>query len=278
MKRINSFLWFLGCLVCAGTLQAHPYLWRTQHTDGGSAVHRIPVPTGYVRVNPSPDQFAHWLQHLPLKRKHSPVYLYNGKRKGNQNAHFAVYDIDVGPRDLQQCADAVMRLRAEYLYAMKRFEDIRFNFTSGDTCAFSQWSQGFRPIVKKNRVTWKQSGKRGRTYAIFKSYLNTVFMYAGTYSLKQEMAPVKLHEMAVGDVFVQGGFPGHAVIVVDMAVHEQTGKRLFLIAQSYMPAQDIHILKNPTRENLSPWYPLDFTGKLVTPEWVFQSTDLRRFR
>ena len=44
-----------------------------------------------------------------------------------------------------------------------------------------------------------------------------------------------------GDVFIKGGSPGHAVIVVDVAIYPQTGKTVFLLAQSYMLAQQIHI-------------------------------------
>ena len=86
-----------------------------------------------------------------------------------------------------------------------------------------------------------------------------------------------VNKMQVGDVFIKGGFPGHAVIVVDMAINEETGKKLFLLAQSYMPAQDIHILKNPANSRLSPWYELDFGEVLYTPEWTFDRDDLRRF-
>lgn len=49
-----------------------------------------------------------------------------------------------------------------------------------------------------------------------------------------------------------------------------------MLAQSYMPAQDIHILKNPSRGEI-PWYDVDFGSKLVTPEWVFDRGALRRF-
>ncbi len=275
LLSLSTFL--VGFLVCAAPLSAQPYSWKMQNSDSTAAVNRIRVPAGYDRIETKPDRFGFWLQHLPLKPGNGPVYLYNGRLKGNQTAHFAVYDIDIGTRDLQQCADAVMRLRAEYLYAVKQYGKIHFNFTSGDECNFNKWSEGYRPVIKKNRVAWVRSGKQGTDYPLFKKYLTTVFMYAGTYSLKKEMVPVKLREMSVGDVFIQGGFPGHAVIVVDMAVHQTTGKKLFLIAQSYMPAQDIHVLKNPGDEKLSPWYPLDFEGDLETPEWTFESTDLRRF-
>ena len=46
----------------------------------------------------------------------------------------------------------------------------------------------------------------------------------------------ELSEMQIGDVFIRGGSPGHCVIVVDMAVHQETGEKLFMLAQSYMPA------------------------------------------
>ncbi len=43
-------------------------------------------------------------------------------------------------------------------------------------------------------------------------------------------------DMLPDDVFIRGGFPGHAVIVVDMARIEISGEMVFLLAQSYMPA------------------------------------------
>ena len=83
-----------------------------------------------------------------------------------------------------------------------------------------------------------------------------------------------------GDVFIKGGSPGHAVIVVDVAIYPQTGKKVFLLAQSYMLAQQIHILVNPANRGLSPWYELSDNdeGKLYTPEWVFEKKDLKRFK
>ena len=83
--------------------------------------------------------------------------------------------------------------------------------------------------------------------------------------------------MKIGDVFIQKGNPyGHAVIVVNMAMEKQTGRKLFMLAQSYMPAQDIQILINPGQSEISPWYTLK-KGSVVTPEWTFHTSDLRRF-
>ncbi|HSP07106.1 MAG TPA: DUF4846 domain-containing protein, partial [Acidobacteriota bacterium] len=108
-------------------------------------------------------------------------------------------------------------------------------------------------------------------------YLDIVFQYAGSYSLSRELKKAEPDSLRPGDVFIHGGFPGHAVLVVDMAVRPSTGARAFLLAQSYMPAQNIHILKNPNEGEPGPWYLLHQDGKLVTPEWVFDWTQLKRF-
>ena len=109
-------------------------------------------------------------------------------------------------------------------------------------------------------------------------YLEMVFSYAGTASLEKEMTSVALNEMKIGDVFIKGGFPGHAVIVVDMAVHKTSGEKLFLLAQSYMPAQELQILKNPNNKKLNPWYWVsEISNSLQTPEWTFDKSTLKRF-
>jgi hypothetical protein len=48
-----------------------------------------------------------------------------------------------------------------------------------------------------------------------------------------------------------------------------------LIAQSYMPSQEIHILKS--FEEFSPWYKVE-EKELHTPEWTFPKGSLRRFK
>ncbi|MBN1525641.1 MAG: hypothetical protein JW904_14275 [Spirochaetales bacterium] len=56
------------------------------------------------------------------------------------------------------------------------------------------------------------------------------------------------------------------------------GEKIFLLAQSYMPAQEIQIVINPGSDSLSPWYSADFGPILDTPEWRFYpATDLRKF-
>jgi hypothetical protein len=66
------------------------------------------------------------------------------------------------------------------------------------------------------------------------------------------------------------------MIVVDVATNKD-GRKLFMLAQSYMPAQDIHIVKNPANANLSPWYEVADVTQIDTPEWTFSSEQLRRW-
>ncbi len=245
--------------------------------EGTNIETRIKLPVGFERVAATPGSFAAYLRKITLKPAGTGVLLYNGLPKLNQ-VHVAVMDIDVGNRDLQQCADAVMRLRADYLFAQKRYTDIHFNFTNGFNCSYSKWREGYRVKVSGNQVSWYKKGVVDGTYKTFRSYLDMVYSYAGTLSLEKELKPVKYNEMTIGDVLIRGGSPGHAVIVVDMAQNPKTGEKLFLLAQSYMPAQDIHILQNPNDSKLSPWYSTNSSGEAVlTPEWDFVKGDLRRF-
>jgi hypothetical protein len=225
------------------------------------SVGSIPTPEGYTRVEYKKGSYGEYLRRIELKTDNNLVYLYNGELKGNQTAQFAVLKIDVGKRDLQQCADAVMRLRGEYLYLNKQYNDIRFNFLSdGKPRYFKDYSQG------------------NYSYATFRKYMNYIFSYANTASLKDELKKVKdPKNIEVGDVFIQKGRPyGHAVTVMDIAKNDD-GEILFLLSQSYMPAQDIHILKNPNNSLISPWYKLYDSGKIYTPEWTFDFEDLMRF-
>ncbi|HHW47513.1 MAG TPA: DUF4846 domain-containing protein [Clostridiaceae bacterium] len=243
---------------------------------GNTVEERIEVPKGFKRVNVIAGSFAEYLRTLPLKPHGSKVKYYDGNEKPSE-VYEAVIDIDVGDRDLQQCADAVMRLWAEYLYSRGFFDKIHFNFTNGFNAEYTKWRQGHRIKVEGNKVYWVKEAEASNDYDSFRKYLNMVFAYAGTLSLSKEMKKVPLENMAIGDVFIEGGSPGHCVIVIDMAENVETGEKLFILAQSYMPAQDIHILKNPANGDGNPWYTVNFGEVLKTPEWEFTRDQLMRF-
>ena len=259
------------------------YHWLSNsQTESDIVQSRIKIPIGYSRKKTEANSFTAWLRHLPLKEEGTKVKLYNGQLKNRQDVHEAIVDIDIGKSDLQQCADAVIRLRAEYLYAQKKYDDISFNFTNGQSIPYKEWRSGKKITFKNNKAIWINSGKDQTGYQSFKKYNNLIFAYAGTYSLNKEMLPVpKIENLDAGDVFIQGGFPGHAVIVIDVVLNTNTGDKCFLLAQSYMPAQNIHILKNKYHSELSPWYSisdLKNDGRLITPEWTFELRDLKRFK
>jgi hypothetical protein len=252
-------LCILGAALAAP--QAEPrYLWNGAPDDSqsGTLTGRIPPPAGFERAAVPAGGFAEWLRGLPLRPPETPVRLYDGRQKGSQDKHVAVVAIDTGTRNLQQCADAVMRLRAEYLLASGRAREIAFNDTSG------------------KRMSYRGGASDRRA---FDRYMIQVFSYAGTYSLEREMRPADLGGIQAGDVFIKGGFPGHAVLVTDIAENRATGEKRFLLLQSYMPAQDMHILTNPRSEDGTPWYRApENDAELITPEWIFKPGALRRFK
>jgi hypothetical protein len=271
----------LAILLSMGTygfaLASGIYPWINDERARETLEQRITPPKGFRRTAVHPGSFAAWLRQLPMKPANSFVKLYDGRYKFNQLVHAAIIDIDVGTKDLQQCADAVMRLRAEYLYSSNRLDEIAFNFTSGQRITFSRWRNGWKPVVQGKNVSWARQRSNGSDYQSLRRYMNAVFAYAGTYSLAKEMKSVSVMDLRIGDVFIQGGFPGHAVLVADMVENPGTGEKRFLLLQSFMPAQDIHVLRNP-KNPLSPWYERNFGATLITPEWIFRASDLKRFR
>lgn len=257
-------------------LPPQTHSWNPIDTSGKMIKDRFIPPQGFERKTYPAGSFEKYLQHLPLKPDGSWVHYFNGGEKPPGRVYLAVVDMDIGKRDLQQCADAVMRLRGEYLYAEKRMDEIRFHLTNGFDMTFAKWRQGYRIKVSGNSVNWVKSKAPSSSYTQFRSYMNMVFAYAGTLSLAKELKPVTIEDLQIGDVFIQGGSPGHAVIVVDIAVNQE-GEKRFLLAQSYMPAQDIQILQNPEAEAGNPWFSLPKQKLFETPEWDFSTDHLKRF-
>jgi hypothetical protein len=237
---------------------------------------RIQTPSGYERSLENDNSFQEYLRNLKLKPEGSLVKYFDGNTKSNNDIYQAVIDLDIGDKNLHQCADAVMRLRAEYLWYEKKYNQIHFNFTNGHKVEYKKWMNGHRMNVKGNKTWWSQERSASNTYDDFWEYMELIFMYAGTASLEKELIAKNVSDAQIGDVLIQGGHPGHAVIIVDKAIETETGQTIYLLAQSYMPAQEIQILKNPTNVQLSPWYSFN-DSHIVTPEWTFTSNDLMYF-
>ena len=243
---------------------------------GSTVESRIRTLDNYQRVAVVEDSYEQYLRKLPLKPDGSSVQYYNGGVKSNYNTYCAVVDLPIGKENLHQCADAIMRLRAEYLWRSGQYDQIHFNLTNGFTVEYSEWMKGRRMIVEGNRSYWDDGRNPSNSYEDFWNYMELIFMYAGTASLENELVPLEGDEAEIGDILIQGGFPGHAVIIVDKARHEESGDLFYLLAQSYMPAQEIQVLQNPMDSKISPWYEFKDT-RIETPEWIFYKEDLRSF-
>ena len=243
----------------------------------GEDIRGISLPEGFRHVKEGDSVYSDWLLDLKFKKNRS-VYLYDGRLKSNQDVQFGVLDIDIGRSDLVQCADAAIKLKADFLFEKSRYSEINFIATSGDKLSFVSWLNGTR---------WKEQGSKLMSYTItrnmnnikneYNAFMQFVFSYCGTYSLAKQLKPVnELSSIQPGDIFIQGGFPGHAITVMAVAKNGN-GKKIFLLSQGYMPAQDIHILKNYADPQLSPWYDMSNIDPLHTPQWKFESGSLKRW-
>lgn len=211
-------------------------------------------PAGYTIIKEQPGSFGYYLQHLPLKPAGTPTRTYDGKIAATDFYTAGVVNMSIGNKDLQQCADAVMRLRGEYLFSRKDYKDITFNFTSGFRCDFIHYANGYR----YDNEHWVLKAHKDYSYTNFMRYMVLVFNYAGTLSLTKELMPVQSpDDLKTGDIFIWGGSPGHCFIVVNVAVNTK-GQKRFMLAQSYIPAQNIQILQNHS----SPWFSLGETADI----------------
>jgi hypothetical protein len=270
-------LLFTTCIAAPGHAVAEPVYPWLGHAPTKAVVDRFAAPDGFARIAAEPGSFAEWLRHLPLTPKDTPVMLHDGRKKADQSGAAAVIDIDIGGADLQQCADAIIRLRAEYLFSIGAFADIAFDFTSGDRYEFLSYAEGVTPTVSGATVTWRQGSRNDGSHASMRRWLDIVFTYAGTISLSRELTPVgRMSDAAIGDALVLPGSPGHAVLIVDIAEEAATRRKAVLLAQGFMPAQSVHLLANADDPELSPWFPLG-DDRLVASPWIFTSDRLRRF-
>jgi hypothetical protein len=165
---------------------------------------------------------------------------------------------------------------AEYYWSIGEYDQIAFHLTNNFLMEYNKWREGYRLKVDGNDTSMVKSAELDDSYETFLTYLERVFMFAGTLSLNAESKEINLDEIMLGDIFIKGGSPGHCVLVVDM-VENSEGEKAFLLAQGYMPAQEFHVLKNPLHEE-DPWfYSSEITYPLKTPQWTFEDGSLKRW-
>jgi hypothetical protein len=274
--KFYVFGYYLLYLVSCG--KGYPEL--STIASGKSIRERVNAPSGYVWIDENEGSFGAYLQNALLLPDGSKIVDFKGDPIANQSEHVAILNYDVGKKDLQQCADAVIRLRAEYLFSEERYDEIGFHFTSGHLFKWNDYKKGIRPIVSKNNlVTFKKLAPSDYSYASFRKYLNVIYTYAGTISLNKETKNViKDTSIKTGDILISAGSPGHVVVIVGRAKAKSSGEIVFLIAEGYTPAQSIHILTNPYHGKMNPWYKLSVEDRItVTARYTFSNTNIRSF-
>lgn len=242
--------------------------------SGKTLESRILPPEGFVRQSAKSDSLTAFLRSYPMKKDGSDVLLYDGTKKGS-DVHAAVFKLPLDKLDLQQCADSVMRVYAEYYWHTGQKDKIAFRFVDGFLAKYDKWRQGYRIKVGDRSSKWVKSASADSSYECFQNYLRIVFSYASTLSQEKESKRISLKKMEPGDIFIKGGSPGHVVMVVDVCENAE-GRKAFLLAQGYMPAQEFHVLKNPKYEE-NPWYYVDEVEyPFQTPEYTFEKGSFRR--
>lgn len=259
----------------ATPVEVTPWPWLTAPHVGDVLEDRFPAPAGFSRVPLAGDSFGAFLRRLPLLPAGEPVRAFDGRALGTP--HVAVIALDIGARDLQQCADSALRLRVEHLWARGQQGKLAFHATSGDRLPFARYAAGEQIAVRGNKVSWRAAdagaAKGERNRAALARWLDDVFMYAGSRSLAKDTTAV-VDDVLPGDLLVVGGSPGHVLVVLDVAV--QGAERRLLIGEGFMPAQSFHVVPSTSGE---PWVTPAADGSVKVPTWPapFPRSSLRRF-
>lgn len=261
----------------AGAIQgaAEDYPWPRYERGHTPIAVRLPSPPGFARIPVADRSWAQWLRHLPLRAPGTPVVSRDRRviLPGDSPLVAGVVDLDV--RQNQECADTILRLRAEYLRWAGRDSEIVFRLTSGDTISWPEWRRGMRPRLHGDRLRFHRLAVPDSSRGCFERFLDAAFAWCGTYSLALEGLSVPIVEARVGDFFVHPGSPGHAVLIADLA-RDDSGRQKALLVQGYMPPQSAHVLA-PSHDGA--WFDLAPGRPLHIPIWggAFRVSELRRF-
>lgn len=226
---------------------------------------QIQVEKKKIRTNSlyEKDSWEYFLQNLPTTQ--GDVVDYRGKPVDDADKAAAIVNYDIGNRDLQQCADAIIRLRAEFLYKHNRANEIEFHFTDGKLYRYSDYLNGKRPVLQAGKLIMRETlTTKSSTHQNLRNYLDIVYAYAGTISLEKELKPS--NKLGIGVIIIKGGSPGHCFIIVDEKENIR-GEKLFKLVEGYSPAQSIYVLKNP--ENGTEWHSLVKGAPIRTASYYF---------
>ncbi|QCE41674.1 DUF4846 domain-containing protein [Psychroserpens sp. NJDZ02] len=246
--------------------------------DSLTIASRVNTPLGYKRSSYPEGGFEDYIRNYKLKPFGSKIINYDDSEYYWQKGHIGVLEIPVPKNGLQQCADALIRIRSEYLWDNDRKDEIGFKFTSGHYCSWSKYAAGFRPKVNGNKVSFSKTARADFSKANFYNYLNLIYMYSGTLSLYNELKSIaNVEDLKIGDMLILGGSPGHIVMLADEAINTN-GEKLFLLFQGNTPAQSVHLVKNLDDDIISPWYSLKMDAVIPVSNFTFYNSKFVRFK
>ena len=250
--------------------------------SGTSISSMIQVPQDFIRPPFPATSLQSYLQTLPVKSYNSKVIKYDGYEK-HFNCYAAVLQTDLEiTEDLIHGEHIIQYLRAQFLYKSEKYDMINYSYDDNRSLSFDQWGAGARFVWQDTIYVLDTIAAENYSYESFQKYMNTIFQNSSTNSIAMDTRNIDYSELSIGDVLVQPKDfrnRGHAVFVVDMAVHPSTGEKLVLLAQGYMPSQDLHILKNTLEPEISPWYRVnDESPYFATAQWTFRQKHARRFK
>ena len=241
--RFRALASWLVAVTTVGTLIYLYVPWgnRTSYDAPYGRLSDIVPPDGFERVESKGSDYAAFVRSLPLMPSDSVLTYYDGTPNDSlQRYCYRRIALPLLDRD-EQCADVCMRLRAEYLFSVRRSFGIRF----ADT---------------KHHVLHYRYGYNRPALNV---YLKEVFRVSNTESMKLSMPQRKLADVQPGDVFVYDAKSrpsaryGHAMMVADVAIHRGTGRKAILLLEGSTPASNIHLVRNVSEPDVSPWFILD---------------------
>lgn len=142
------------------------------------------------------------------------------------------------------------RVRAEYLFAQKRFDEIGFHFCSGQFYTWKMYCNGELPVSNGNNVYFISTKKlHDHSHTSLRKYIDIVYTYANTISLCKEL--ITTDSLAVDTVIIWPGSPGHCCIIIDEKIMHGNEK-LFKLAEGYITAQSVYVPSNPYNQQLTP--------------------------
>ncbi len=280
---MNRFALMLLCLISVGISSS--VLAQQQNTNintGGTTVHsRVNPPEGFIRTPLPSFSYQAYLQSLAIKNADAKVMRFDGNEKKFE-CYSAVLDVELLDKDLMHGEHYIQLLRANYLFNHSKYDMISFHYDDNRSLSYAQWADGYRYVWQDSLYVLDSIAIPNSSEVSFIKYMNEIYENSTAIGLSHDTELLEVSKLSIGDVLVQPedlDHKGHAVLVLDMVVNPETGEKLYLFAQGYMPAQNMHILHNPYEPEISPWFRVQEDALYVaTPQWTFRKKHVRRFK